>query len=168
MFVTFFSRSFRFIMAYVLICSICACFPHGFRFVPRSVQRILLTGKRSHKCRIRKKQKQKNKQNNCKSKANCADFACLFAFFVFSHQKIFDGWSCMAAIAEHNSRSVFPFGWASVLFCQVTSTVSSSLICSCQVRSACRRSACRRSASGSAAYVQRFLLSRMFGFHRGP
>ena len=89
----------------VRVCRFFHCVFTFFNFFPRSVQQILLSGKSSHKCRSGTREKKK-KQNTCNNKANCAVFAFSFAF-VFSHffakRTLFDDWSCMAAIAQHNS-----------------------------------------------------------------
>ena len=88
-----------------------------FRFLTRNVQRILLTVKRSHTCRSGTRKNAKKRQHKCKNKANCAAFAFSFAFVLlffpalFSQKNIFDGWSCMAAIAEHNSSGFILFAF---------------------------------------------------------
>ena len=98
-------RFFRFMFALFLL-YFRTFFRFVFAFFPRSVQQILLTGKSSHKCRSGTRKKAK-KQDKCKSKAKCAAFAfhlLLFCFFCFCKKKLFDGWSHMAAIAQHNIR----------------------------------------------------------------
>ena len=93
------------------------CFLFFFRFLTRNVQRILLTVKRSHTCRSGTRKNAKKRQHKCKNKANCAAFAFSFAFVLlffpalFSQKNIFDGWSCMAAIAEHNSSGFILFAF---------------------------------------------------------
>ena len=81
-------------------CACLSCFSLFSRYIFtfRSVQRILLTGKSSHKCRSGTGKKAK-KQNKCNNNANCSAFACSFAFVLFFlpffTNKLFDGWPCI-------------------------------------------------------------------------
>ena len=103
----FFRFIFAFVRSFSLYFRMCFAF---FRFCPRSVQQILLTGKSSHKCRSGTRKKKTNK-TNAKTKqialllhVHLLLFCFLFAFF--QPQKN-NGWSCMAAIAQHNIRSLY-------------------------------------------------------------
>ena len=80
-----------------------------FRFFPRSVLQIF---KVLISAEVLPGKKEKNKQMQQQSKLRCfCMFICFcFAFFFsrfFFHKKLFHGWSCMAATAQHNFRPSF-------------------------------------------------------------
>ena len=105
MFVAFFLLYFHlFVLFTRFIFAFCFVF---LRFFPRSVQRNLLTGKSSHRCRsgTGKKTKQNNKANGVAFAFSVA-FVLHFVFRVFMFHKKYSIW-CLAMYGCHCSTHIY-------------------------------------------------------------